>query len=377
MDFAFTQEQQLLRDALQRFLGREYTFEARRKRVKAGLGCAPEVWRALAEMGLLGLPLSAEHGGFGGDGVDAMIAMEAFGRSLVVEPYLATVLLCGSLIDRCGTPAQRSHWLPRIAAGEVLFAFAHGEAAARHDWRYVAARAQRSGEGFILDGSKAVVLHGGQAQQLVVSARDTGAAGAADGVSLFIVDAGAPGVTRRDYATIDGMRAAEIDFKQVALAPAALLGSFGGAQDTIDCVIDRANAALCAEALGAMSALYETTLAYLKTRRQFGVPIGNFQVLQHRMVDVLIHLEQARSLTYYAAFHAHSTDAAQRRRAVSAAKVQTGEAARFVGQQAIQLHGGIGMTDELNVGHYVKRLTMINATFGNIDTHLERFAALA
>jgi alkylation response protein AidB-like acyl-CoA dehydrogenase len=267
--------------------------------------------------------------------------------------------------------------LPRIARGETIMAFAHGEAAARHDWNYVAARAQRKGEGFVLNGAKAVVLHGAQAQQLIVSARSQGEPAAAQGVSLFLVDADTRGVKRRDYGTIDGMRAAEIEFNQVEVAADTLLGEFENSAAVIDQVIDRANAALCGEALGAMTALYDATLAYLKTRQQFGVPIGTFQALQHRMVDVLIQLEQARSLTYHAAFFAHSDDAPRRRRAVSAAKVQVGEAARFISQQAIQLHGGIGMTDELNVGHYVKRLTMINATFGNVDTHLERFAALA
>jgi alkylation response protein AidB-like acyl-CoA dehydrogenase len=388
MDFAFTQEQQMLRDSLQRYLEREYSFEARRARLKSGAGCSAPVWRAFAEMGLLALPFTEEHGGFGGDGVDTMIAMEAFGRALVVEPYLSTVVLCGALIELAGSAAQKAHWLPRIAEGATLMAFAHGEAAARHDWGYVRLQAQRKGAGFVLNGSKAVVLHGGQAQQLIVSARmddevgtlkagARGAPGDAAGVSLFLVDAGNRGVRRRDYATIDGMRAAEIEFDQVEVSADSLLGAIGGGSELVDGVIDRANAALCAEALGAMTALYDATLAYLKARQQFGVPIGTFQVLQHRMVDVLIHLEQARSLTYHAAFYAHSNEAATRARAVSAAKVQVGDAARFISQQAIQLHGGIGMTDELNVGHYVKRLTMINATFGNMDTHLERFAALA
>ncbi len=377
MDFSFSEEQQLLKDSLQRYLEREYSFEARRKRIKAGTGLSAEVWRALADMGVLGLPFAAEYGGFAGSGVDSMLVMEAFGRSLVVEPYLATVLLCGGLIDQAGSSTQKAYWLPRIAAGNAIMAFAHGETDARHDWCYVSTRAERKGSGFVLRGRKAVVLHGGQAQHLLVSARSEGEPSSATGVSLFIVDAGSAGVQRRDYATIDGLRAAEIDFANVEIDATALVGEYAGAASTIDSVLDRANAALCAEALGALGALYDLTLAYLKTRQQFGVPIGTFQVLQHRMVDVLIHLEQARSLAYHAAFYAHASDTALRRRAVSAAKVQVGDAARFISQQAIQLHGGIGMTEELSVGHYVKRLTMINATFGNIDTHLERFAALA
>lgn len=377
MDFSFSEEQQLLRDSLQKFLEREHGFAARRTRGQSGEGCSAQIWRAFAEMGLLALPLAAEHGGFAGNGVDTMVVMEAFGRSLVVEPYVATVVLCGGLLDKAGSAAQKAHWLPRIAEGKALFAFAHGEAAARHDWRYVGMKAERGGAGYVLSGSKAVVLHGAQAQQLIVSARIDGDASSERGLSLFLVDAERTGVKRRDYATIDGMRAAEISFDQVLVDANALIGAEGNAAELIDGTIDRANAALCAEALGAMTALYEATLAYLKTRQQFGVPIGSFQALQHRMVDVFIHLEQARSLTYHAAFYAHAPDATQRRHAVSAAKVLVGEAARFISQQAIQLHGGIGMTDELSVGHYVKRLTMINATFGNIDTHLERFAALA
>jgi alkylation response protein AidB-like acyl-CoA dehydrogenase len=377
MDFTFSEEQQLLRDSLHKYLDREYSFSARRARVQSGAGCSAQVWRAFSELGLLGLPFAAEYGGFGGDGVDTLVVMEAFGRNLVVEPYVATVLLCGGLIDQAGSAAQKSYWLPRIAAGDARLAFAHGEPAARHDLHYVGLMAERKGAGYVLSGNKAVVLHGGQAQQLIVSARSEGETRSERGVSLFLVDAERAGVKRRDYATIDGMRAAEIAFEQVSVKEDALIGAAGTGGELIDCIIDRTNAALCAEALGAMTALYEATLVYLKTRQQFGVPIGTFQALQHRMVDVLIHLEQARSLTYHAAFYAHSPDVAQRRRAVSAAKVQVGEAARFIGQQAIQLHGGIGMTDELSVGHYVKRLTMINATFGNMDTHLERFAALA
>jgi alkylation response protein AidB-like acyl-CoA dehydrogenase len=377
MDFSFTQEQQLLRDSLQRCLEREYTFAARRARASSPAGYSEAAWRALAELGVLGLPLPAAHGGFGGNGVDTLVAMESFGRALVCEPYVATVVLSGGLIDRLGSLVQQQQWLPRIAEGAALFAFAHGESGARHDWRYVATRVERAGAGFVINGSKAVVLHGGQARHLLVSARSEGAPDDARGLSVFAVDARAPGVAVRDYATIDGQRAAEIEFKQVAVPADALLGEFGAAGLAIERVIDRANAALCAEALGAMAVLYEATLAYIKTRQQFGVPIGTFQVLQHRMVDMLIHLEQARSLTYYAAAHAHSEDDAQRRRVVSAAKVQVCDAARFIGQQAIQLHGGMGMTEELSVGHYVKRLSAIAATFGNLDTHLQRFAESA
>jgi alkylation response protein AidB-like acyl-CoA dehydrogenase len=383
MDFNFTEEQSALQDTLRRFIAKDYGFEQRRQLAKSEPGFSRDTWKQFADLGWLALPFPEEFGGMGGNAVDTMIVMEAFGRGLVLEPYLSTVVLCGSLVRDSGSPAQKETILPAIAGGELLMALAHYEPGTRYELNHVQTTARRHGAGWIIDGAKSVVLGAPSADRLIVSARTSGGARDDAGVCLFLVERNAAGVALRAYATQDGQRAAEITFTRVKVGAQALLGEVEA--DTLPGVqgqglaalaraLDYGIAALCAQAVGAMAALIEATLGYLKTRRQFGQPIGKFQALQHRMADMLIAAEQARSMMYLACVKADSPDAAERSRAVSAAKAYIGQSARFVGQQAVQLHGGMGVTDELNVSHYFKRLTMINATFGDADHHLGRFS---
>jgi pimeloyl-CoA dehydrogenase small subunit len=375
MDFNYTQEQQLLHDSVEKFLDKNYSFETRREIIAARQGMSPRVWEGFASLGLLGLPIPPEYDGFGGGGVDTMIVMEALGRHLVVEPYLSTVVLGASTIVLGGTEVQRRILLPSIVDGSMKLAFAHWEPRSRYSLSQVETTARQEGGFWVINGRKCVVLHGAVSDLLIVSARTSGEAGDPHGVSLFFVNPSEPGVSGRDYPTYDGMRAVEAEFSDVHVNTDSLIGVLDQAYPLIELVVDRGIAALCAEAVGCMGALNAATLEYLKTRQQFGVPIGRFQALQHRMVDMLIHYEQAKSMACLAAVKVDAADAVERRRAVSAAKELIGRAGRFIGQQAIQLHGGMGMTDELNVGHYFKRLTAIDTTFGDRDHHLSRFAA--
>ena len=369
MDFGLTEQQQLLKDSIERFVRDEYTFEARRRILASGEGFSPEHWRTFAELGLLGLPFAEDEGGIGGDGIDTLVVMEAFGRGLVVEPFLPTVVLCGSLLKLAGSPAQRAALLPAIIDGERMLAFAHGERRARHDLGHVEAKATPTADGHTLDGTKSVVLGAPAAATFIVSARTPA------GISLFLVDRDAPGLSLRPYQTIDGQRAAEVMLDGVAVDRDQMLGQDGAALPAIEHAVDIATAALCAEAVGCMQATFESTRDYLNTREQFGTKIGNFQALQHALVDIFIELEQSRSMAIVAGVHCDDADAAARRRAVSAAKVQIGKSGRIVGQTAIQLHGGMGMTEEMQIGHYFKRLTAIEQTFGDGDHHLARFQA--
>jgi alkylation response protein AidB-like acyl-CoA dehydrogenase len=377
MNFELSQEQQLLADSLKRFITNDYTFDARSKIVASPRGWSEAVWTSVAEMGLLGLPFPAEHDGFGGSAVDVMVVMEAIGEGLIVEPYLPTIGLGGRFVMRGGTPAQQQRLLPDIAQGRCRMAFAHIERGARYDLAQVGLRARRQGDGFVLDGDKRVVLHGGAADVLVVSARTAGADTDAHGVSLFLVDRAAPGVTVKEYRTLDEQRAADVSFSGVAVSRDALIGLEGAGMPLVEEVIDYATALLCAEAVGAIRYANDATLEYLKTRRQFGVPIGSFQALQHRMVELLISYEQARSMAYLACVKVDTAGAAARRHVVSAAKVKVADACRHVSQESVQLHGGMGMTEELKVSHTFRRLTMIAQTFGDAEHHLERFAATA
>jgi len=376
MDFSLAEERRLLQDTLKRFLANEYAFDKRRARASSPEGFSRDTWKQLAELGLLGLTMPDADGGMGGDAFDTMIVMEAFGRSLVVEPYLSTVVLGAGILAQAGSESQRGEWLPAVAAGEKLLALAHGEAAARYEPGYVQARAQRAGKGWKLDGTKSVVLGAPGADALLVSARTSGEAGSPQGISLFLVDRKAPGVTLRSYVTQDAGRAADVTLAGVEVADGDLVGKVDEALPVIEAALDRANAALCAEALGIIDALNEATLEYLKTRRQFGQPIGRFQALQHRMADMTIKAVEARSMAVVAAAAIAERDATERARRVSAAKALVAQSARFVGQQAVQLHGAIGVTDELVVSHWFKRLTMINATFGDAEYHLGRFSDL-
>ncbi|MGZ5584768.1 MAG: acyl-CoA dehydrogenase family protein, partial [Usitatibacter sp.] len=339
MDFTLTEEQRQLQDTLRRYLGREYTFDQRRKRLAAGTGFSRETWKQLAELGVLGIGIREDDGGLGGDAFDTMIVMESLGRALVVEPYLASVVLGAGIVSDTGNDAQRGQWLPAIAAGEKLLALAHGEAAARYATSHVETRAARRGDGWKIDGAKAVVLNGDGADALIVSARTAGAAADRAGISLFLVDAKARGVSMRAYATQDAGHAADVRLDGVEVGDDMRLGPAGEALAAIERALDRANAALCAEAIGIIEALNEATLEYLKTRKQFGQPIGRFQVLQHRMVDMTIKAVEARSMAILAAAAMSGGDANERARRVSSAKAFVGQAARFVGQQAIQLHG--------------------------------------
>jgi alkylation response protein AidB-like acyl-CoA dehydrogenase len=371
MNFNLTDEQQQLRDSLARFVQKDYAFEKRKAILKSKDGWSREAWKQLADMGLTALGLPEAHGGLEGSAVDTMVVMEVFGRGLVVEPYVATVVLGAGLVAKAGSEAQQAAILPKVAVGEHLLALAHDEAGGRYELEHVATTAKKQADHYVLNGAKTVVLHGAQADTLVVSARTAGAARDAKGISLFLVDRKAAGVSVRDNPTHDGQRVAEIAFKN---ARGELLGKEGQGPALLEHAQARGIAALCAEAVGNMAALVEITLAYIKTRKQFGVPIGSFQALQHRMADMVMYVEQARSMMLLAAAKADVADAAERRRVMSAAKAFVGQAARYVGQQAVQLHGGIGVTDEANVSHYFKRLTLINATFGDADHHLGRFS---
>ena len=376
MNFDYNEEQQLLAASIRRFVDRDYDFDTRRKIVAGDEGWSRAVWSALAELGVLGLPLPAEHGGFGGGALDLASIMEAIGEALLVEPYLATVGLGARFIARGGA-AQKAQLLPAVASGELTLAFAHSERGARYDLARVSTRARRTSEGYVLDGEKRVVLHAPCAQRLVVSARTQGEAGEPQGISLFLVDAEAPGLTMRRYRTIDALPAADVSLLAVKVGAEALVGAEHEAHALIEEVVDYATALLCAEAVGAIGYANAATLEYLKTRRQFGVPIGSFQALQHRMVDMLIAHEQAKSMASLACAAVDAGgDAARRKRMVSAAKVRIADACRHVSQESVQLHGGMGMSDEMKVSHTFRRLTMIAQQFGDADHHLERFASL-
>jgi alkylation response protein AidB-like acyl-CoA dehydrogenase len=371
MDFNFTQEQQQFSDALRRWIEKDYTFEHRKKIVHSATGVSDDAWSTLTELGMTALPVPEAQGGFNGSPVDLMVVMQELGRGLVVEPYFATVLGAQFLKLAGGRDAL----LEQVGSGALKLAAALGEKQARHELFDIATTAKTSGDGYVLNGVKTVVLHGAQAGKLIVSARTGGGQRDTDGISLFIVDADASGVSRRDYRTIDSQRAADITFANVQVPAAALLGKEGAGWDILDAAADYGATLLCAEAVGAMEALNAATLEYLKTRQQFGVPIGKFQVLQHRMAEMYMQLEQARSMATLAAVKVVSDDPQERRSTVSAAKARIGQAAKYVGQQAVQLHGGMGVTNELPAAHHFKRLTMIDVTLGDTDYHLARFAA--
>ncbi len=368
MDFDLNDDQRLLKDSVDRLISDRYDFEQRKKYAQGPDGWSREMWAQYAELGLLGLPFAEEHGGFGGGAEETMIVMEAFGRGLVLEPYLATVILGGGLIRRASSGPQQADLLPQIASGELLLAFAQQERSSRFNLADVQTRAVADGAGWRITGEKGVVLHGDVAGKLLVTARSAGGRTDRAGIGLFLVDATDPGVTRRGYPTQDGLRAAEISFNNAA---AVALGDPAGAIGAVEQVVHEAIAAICAEGVGAMQCMHDITVDYLKTRKQFGRPIGDFQVLQHRSVDMLVALEQARSMTMFATVMSSEPDAATRARALSAAKVQIGKSGRHIGQETVQLHGGIAMTMEYKVGHYFKRMTMLEMLFGDTDHHLK------
>jgi alkylation response protein AidB-like acyl-CoA dehydrogenase len=374
MEFNYSEEQLALQDTLQRFISRDYDFDKRRAFSASPSGFSPEAWSQYADLGLLSLPFPEDFGGLSGTAVDTMLVMEQFGKGLLLEPYLSTVVTCGGLIRDAGSDSLKKRLLPEIGAGKLKLALAGYEAAGRYDLAYVTCTAQESGGSWRLSGRKTVVLDGASADYFLVSARSGGKVSERDGISLFLVPKDAKGLTVGAYPTQSGARAADLGLENVAVGADALIGAPGRALPIIERAVDRAIAALCAEAIGIINALNEATLNYLKTRKQFGVAIGSFQALKHKMADMLIAAEQAQSMAIIAAVHADSEDAADRRRAISAAKAYIGQAGRLVGQHAVQMHGGMGVVDELIVSHYFKRLTMIDLTFGDADYHLASFS---
>jgi alkylation response protein AidB-like acyl-CoA dehydrogenase len=375
MDFNFTEEQQLLADTVRRFVREHYSFEARREILKSKDGWSRELWQQLAGLGLTALNVPEEHGGLGAGPIDTLLVMNALGEGLVLEPYLSAAVMTPALLSRIGDAKAAADLLPAVAAGERIVVIAHQEPKTRGEINYVATRAEKSGDSYVLDGHKSVVMNGGAADELLISARTSGKTDDRDGISLFRIAPGASGLKLKSYRTIDEQQAADIELTKVKVPATALIGAEGRAFAALEAAHDLALSAICAEAVGIMKAVNAATLEYTKNRKQFGQPIAKFQVLQHRMADMFLNAEQATSMSYLAAIKCLDPDAAERRRALSAAKVAVGQAGRFVGQQAIQLHGGMGMTDELIVSHYFKRLTAIDLTFGDTDFHLQQFIA--
>ncbi len=375
MNFDFSEEQVMLRDSVARFIQDDYDFDTRRRIADSDEGISRESWQTFAELGWLSIPFAEEHGGFGGSAVDVMVVMEQLGRGLVLEPYLETVLLFGGLLREGGTEAQQSRFIPAVIDGSCLGAFAYLERQSRYELADVATSATADGEGYRLSGEKVVVLNGANADHFIVSARTSGEQFAEQGISLFLVAADAPGVEKLGYSLMDGRRVVNLLLNDVQVPADSLVGERDGGYPLIESVVMQANLALAAEAVGIMGELNAKTVEYTKTREQFGVPISSFQALQHRMVDTFIAYEQTRSLLYRAvcALDDQQEDAAT---AVHALKVMLDRAGKQIFGEAIQLHGGMGITDELDIGHYAKRLMMINTTFGSGDYHQAKFNAL-
>src|ERR1700683_4577454 len=375
MDFDLSEEQRLLKESVDGFLGGSYDFDARKKYMAEKGGWSKTVWGKFAEQGLLGLPFSEDDGGFGARAIQNMSVMEALGRALVLEPYLATVVISGGFLRRGGSAAQKAAYIPAIIDGSKTFAFAQLEKNSRYDLADVATSAKKKGEGWVIDGEKFVVLNGEAADTLIVTAPTKGGQRDAGRIGVFLVPANAKGVPKKAYPTQDGLHAADVTFTGVEVGSDAVIGDPHNALPLIERVVDEARTALCSEAVGLMDESLKATVEYLKTRKQFGVPIGSFQTLQHRAADMFVALEQARSMSMFATMACDFEDAKERAPAVAAAQGQIGKSGKFVGQQSIQLHGGIGMTMEAQIGHYFKRLTMIENTFGDTEYHLRRVTA--
>jgi alkylation response protein AidB-like acyl-CoA dehydrogenase len=375
MNFEFSDEQRQLHDTVNRYLIEQYTFDKFRAINASPAGWDKAAWAGLADLGVLALNVPPGQGGLGFGPLETLSVMGACGRSLLLEPFLSSAVIATAVL-RAFDDAAAAELLTRMASGEAIAVLAHYEPGSRFETRWVTARAQKSGDHYLLDGHKAVVLHAGAADTLLISARTAGEPDDAHGVSLFRVPRDSKGLTLDVYPTIDGQRAADVYLKGVQVPSGSRLGAEGAALPAIDAALDIGLAALCAEAVGVMQALVDATVAYVQSRQQFGTPIGRFQALQHRIADMLIHLEQARSMSYLAALRCTDENVSERRRALSAAKALVGQSCRFVGQQAVQLHGGMGMTDELIVSHWFKRLTAAELMFGDSDTHLQRYAAL-
>jgi alkylation response protein AidB-like acyl-CoA dehydrogenase len=375
MDFSYTETQDMIRDTLARFLADTYDFDKRSKMIASDAGRDPGIWQALAqELGMLGAPFAEDHGGLGGGALENAIIMEELGKVIAIEPYLQTVVIGGGALKAVGG-AQADAVIPEIIAGNVVIAFAYAEPQGRYDLANIRTTAKKDGAGYVLNGHKGVVYAAPWATHLLITARTGGSGRERDGISLFLVDAKTPGIVRRDYPTVDGFRASEIYFENAAIPADALLGDEGAGLGLIEQIVDEATVGICAEACGVTHKLHEGTLDYSKQRQQFGQPIGRFQVLQHRMVDMFMEVEQARSMTIMATLKL-DLPANERMAAVSQCKAKVSRAANFVGQNAIQTHGGIGITQELSIGHYFKRATMIENQFGSTDHHYDRMERL-
>jgi alkylation response protein AidB-like acyl-CoA dehydrogenase len=375
MDFTTTETQDMLRDTLARYLADNYSFDARSKMLARPQGRDPGIWKALAqELGILGAPFSEAHGGLDGGALENQIMMEQLGEVIAVEPYLQTVVIGGGALKAVGGGVADA-MIPQIIAGDVIIAFAYAEPQGRYDLANIRVSAKKDGAGYVLSGHKAVVYAAPWATHLLVTARTGGGQREEAGISLFLIDAKTPGITRRDYPCVDGFMASEIYFENAAISGDALLGAEGGALPLIEQIVDEATVGVCAEACGVTRRLHAGTLDYAKQRNQFGQPIARFQVLQHRMVDMFMEVEQAVSMTTMATLKL-DLPGAERKAAISAAKARVAKACRFVGQNAIQTHGGIGITQELAIGHYFKRATMIESQFGSADHHMDRYERL-
>ena len=376
MDFSFSDEQALLQESVSRFITNDYGFDARQKNSRSELGYSVENWKTFAELGWLGVPFAESVGGFGGGAVELMLMMEEFGKGLVVEPYVSTVVACGTALNVAGSEQQQAEHIPSIVDGSKLWALAFAEPQSRFNLADLITSAKKDSGKYLLNGYKAVVVGGPNADFFIVSVRTSGEQRDREGVSLFIIPSDAPGVSTRDYPTVDGQRASELTLDNVELDESSLLGQEDHGLSVLEQATDLATLAVGSEAVGCMEVLYKDTVEYCKNREQFGQPIGKFQVLQHRMVDMFMEHEQSKSLMFMAAMRWDEGYGPEAQKAVSAFKVQVGKSGKFVGQGAVQLHGGMGMTDELNIGHYFKRLTIIDTMFGNVDHHLRRFGSL-
>jgi len=375
MDFTFNEEQTLIQDQVDQFIQKEYDWETRQSLSNSDLGFGDDNWQKFAELGWLGISTSEECGGFGGSAIESMLIMEAFGKGLVVEPFLETIIMCGGLLDEHGTDQQKSSILESAIEGKMHLAMAYAEPQSRFNLSDVVTEAKEDGDSFVLNGYKSVVMNGPSANKLIVSARTSGAQLDENGITLFLIDGDAEGLNKTNYKTVDGRRASDLTIENVKVTKDDIIGQINDGFTLLDSSIDRAILAISAEAVGAMEVLYKTTVEYTKTREQFGTSIGKFQVLQHRMVDMFMEYEQCKSLLYMATMK-QEEGSIDSKKAISGLKYQVGKAGKFIGQQAVQLHGGMGVTDELNVGHYFKRLTTIGTIFGNTDYHLKKYSSL-
>ena len=375
MDFTFNEEQTLIQDQVDQFVQKEYDWETRQSLSNSDLGFGESKGQKFAELGWLGISVSEDSGGFGGSAIESMLIMEAFGKGLVVEPFLETMIMAGSLIDDYGSDEQKSSILEPAISGEMHLALAYAEPQSRFNLSDVVTEAKPEGENYILNGYKSVVMNGPSANKIIISARTSSSQLDENGITLFIVDSDSKGLSKTNYKTVDGRRASDLTIENVSVSKDNIIGNLDSGFEILDSAIDKAILAISAEAVGAMEVLYKTTVEYTKTREQFGTPIGKFQVLQHRMVDMFMEYEQCKSLLYMATMK-HEEGAPDAKKAISGLKYQVGKAGKFIGQQAVQLHGGMGVTDELNVGHYFKRLTTVGTIFGNTDYHLKKYTSL-